>query len=147
MSNIPPFDENRRVKLSLESRQDLANLCFCSEYCLHGSFGLDFANFLKEVVEIILDGGADLWIGRTIPSVAPIGRTEGYRENWKCLEISFLFFEEFKVDVVRCIAMCFIEMTFDILIMKPARSAGFSRIKKIPYQAPPTQLGPQKCTF
>ena len=28
-----------------------------------------------------------------------------------------------------------------------ARSAGFSRIKKIPYQAPPTQLGPQKCTF
>ena len=32
-------------------------------------------------------------------------------------------------------------------IIKPARSAGFSRIKKIPYQAPPTQLGPQKCTF
>ena len=31
--------------------------------------------------------------------------------------------------------------------IKPARSAGFSRIKKIPYQAPPTQLGPQKCTF
>ena len=28
-----------------------------------------------------------------------------------------------------------------------ARSAGFSRIQKIPYQAPPTQLGPQKCTF
>ena len=28
-----------------------------------------------------------------------------------------------------------------------ARSAGFSRIKKIPYQAPPTQLGPRKCTF
>ena len=25
--------------------------------------------------------------------------------------------------------------------------AGFSRIKKIPYQAPLTQLGPQKCTF
>ena len=24
-----------------------------------------------------------------------------------------------------------------------ARSAGFSRIKKIPYQAPPTQLGPR----
>ena len=24
---------------------------------------------------------------------------------------------------------------------------GFSRIKKIPYQAPPTQLGPRKCTF
>ena len=23
----------------------------------------------------------------------------------------------------------------------------FSRIKKIPYQAPPTQLGPRKCTF
>ena len=34
-----------------------------------------------------------------------------------------------------------------IYVMKPARSAGFSRIKKIPYQAPPTQLGPQKCTF
>ena len=33
------------------------------------------------------------------------------------------------------------------LLMKPARSAGFSRIKKIPYQAPPTQLGPRKCTF
>ena len=32
-------------------------------------------------------------------------------------------------------------------IIKPARSAGFSRIKKIPYQAPPTQLGPRKCTF
>ena len=31
--------------------------------------------------------------------------------------------------------------------IKPARSAGFSRIKKIPYQAPPTQLGPRKCTF
>ena len=28
-----------------------------------------------------------------------------------------------------------------------ARSAAFSRIKKIPYQAPPTQLGPRKCTF
>ena len=33
------------------------------------------------------------------------------------------------------------------LFIKPARSAGFSRIKKIPYQAPPTQLGPRKCTF
>ena len=32
-------------------------------------------------------------------------------------------------------------------IIKPARSAGFSRIKKIPYQAPPTQFGSQKCTF
>ena len=32
-------------------------------------------------------------------------------------------------------------------IIKPARSAGFSRIKKIPYQAPPTQLRPRKCTF
>ena len=32
-------------------------------------------------------------------------------------------------------------------IIKPARSAGFSPIKKIPYQAPPTQLGPRKCTF
>ena len=32
-------------------------------------------------------------------------------------------------------------------IIKPARSAGFSRIEKIPYQAPPTQLGPRKCTF
>ena len=31
--------------------------------------------------------------------------------------------------------------------IKPAQSAGFSRIKKIPYQAPPTQLGPRKCTF
>ena len=29
-------------------------------------------------------------------------------------------------------------------IIKPA---GFSRIKMIPYQAPPTQLGPRKCTF
>ena len=29
-------------------------------------------------------------------------------------------------------------------IIKPA---GFSRIKKIPYQAPPIQLGPRKCTF
>ena len=28
-----------------------------------------------------------------------------------------------------------------------AQSAGFSQIKKIPYQAPPTQLGPRKCTF
>ena len=30
------------------------------------------------------------------------------------------------------------------LIIEPARSAGarFSQIKKIPYQAPPTQLGP-----
>ena len=35
----------------------------------------------------------------------------------------------------------------DFTFIKPARSAGFSRIKKIPYQAPPTQLGPQKCTF
>ena len=26
-------------------------------------------------------------------------------------------------------------------VIKPAQSAGFSRIKKIPYQAPPTQLG------
>ena len=33
------------------------------------------------------------------------------------------------------------------VFIKPARSAGFSRIKKIPYQAPPTQLGPRKCTF
>ena len=32
-------------------------------------------------------------------------------------------------------------------VIKPARSAGFSRIKKIPYKAPPTQLGPRKCTF
>ena len=31
--------------------------------------------------------------------------------------------------------------------IKPARSVGFSRIKKIPYQAPPTQLGRRKCTF
>ena len=30
---------------------------------------------------------------------------------------------------------------------KARAPAGFSRIKKIPYQAPPTQLGPQKCTF
>ena len=30
--------------------------------------------------------------------------------------------------------------------MAAARSAGFSQIKKIPYQAPP-QLGPRKCTF
>ena len=34
-----------------------------------------------------------------------------------------------------------------IYFIKPARSAGFSQIKKIPYQAPPTQLGPRKCTF
>ena len=36
-----------------------------------------------------------------------------------------------------------------IFIIKPAQSAGagFSRIKKIPYQAPLTQLRPQKCTF
>ena len=33
------------------------------------------------------------------------------------------------------------------MLIKPARSPGFSRIKKIPYQNPPTQLGPQKCTF
>merc|ERR1712127_575336 len=33
------------------------------------------------------------------------------------------------------------------LVIKPARSAGFSLIKKIPYQALPTQLGPRKCTF
>ena len=33
------------------------------------------------------------------------------------------------------------------VFIKPARSAGFSRIKKIPYQAPPNQLGPRKCTF
>ena len=35
----------------------------------------------------------------------------------------------------------------NLLFIKPARSAGFSRIKKIPYQAPLTQLGPRKCTF
>ena len=29
----------------------------------------------------------------------------------------------------------------------PERSSGFSRIKKIPYQAQSTQLGPQKCTI
>ena len=29
----------------------------------------------------------------------------------------------------------------------PARKAGFSQIKKIPYQVPPTQLGPRKCIF
>ena len=34
-----------------------------------------------------------------------------------------------------------------VYIIKPTRSAGFSQIKKIPYQAPLTQLGPQKCTF
>ena len=34
-----------------------------------------------------------------------------------------------------------------IKFIKPARSVGFSQIKKIPYQAPPTQLGPRKCTF
>ena len=28
-----------------------------------------------------------------------------------------------------------------------AERVGFSRIKKIPYQAPPTQLGPRKCTI
>ena len=41
------------------------------------------------------------------------------------------------------------------IFIKPARSAcarraaarSFSQIKKIPYQAPPTQLGPRKCTF
>ena len=32
-------------------------------------------------------------------------------------------------------------------LIKPARSVGFGRIKKIPYQAPPTQLGPQECTL
>ena len=36
---------------------------------------------------------------------------------------------------------------FQLFLVKPARSAGFSRIKKIRYQAPPTQLGPRKCTF
>ena len=30
---------------------------------------------------------------------------------------------------------------------KRGRPQGFSRIKKIPYQAPPTQLGLRKCTF
>ena len=35
----------------------------------------------------------------------------------------------------------------EALFIKPARSKGFSPTKKIPYQAPPTQLGPQKCTF
>ena len=34
-----------------------------------------------------------------------------------------------------------------LLLMKPAQSAGFLQIKKIPYQAPPTQLGPRKSTF
>ena len=32
-------------------------------------------------------------------------------------------------------------------VIKPARSGGFWQIKKIPYQAPRIQLGPQKCTF
>ena len=31
--------------------------------------------------------------------------------------------------------------------VKHGRPKGFSRKKKIPYQAPLTQLGPQKCTF
>ena len=31
--------------------------------------------------------------------------------------------------------------------MKPTRSAGFSRSKKIPYQAPLTQLGPKNVYF
>ena len=38
-------------------------------------------------------------------------------------------------------------VTFVLVIIKPAQSVGFWRIKKKPYQAPPTQLGPQKCTF
>ena len=39
------------------------------------------------------------------------------------------------------------KLLYSHLIIKPLRSAGFSQIKKIPYQAPPTQLEPQKCTF
>ena len=31
--------------------------------------------------------------------------------------------------------------------IQPVRSVGFRRCKKIPYQAPPIQLRPQKCTF
>ena len=46
----------------------------------------------------------------------------------------------FEVDIIYLI-------TNKFNFIKPARSAGFSRIKKIPYQAPPTQLGPRKCTF
>ena len=38
-------------------------------------------------------------------------------------------------------------VTFVLVIIKPAQSVGFWRIKKKPYQAPPTQLGPRKCTF
>ena len=30
------------------------------------------------------------------------------------------------------------------LVIKPARSVGFSQIRKIPYQGPPSQLGPTK---
>ena len=40
-----------------------------------------------------------------------------------------------------------IRVGLKIIIIKPAGSAGFSRIRKMPYQAPPTQLGPRKCTF
>ena len=32
-------------------------------------------------------------------------------------------------------------------LIKPAQSAGFSRIKKIPYQAPPTHWGPENVHF
>ena len=36
------------------------------------------------------------------------------------------------------------EVLYDLSFIKPAQSAGFSQIKKIPYQVPPTQLGPRK---
>ena len=41
----------------------------------------------------------------------------------------------------------FYYLIYEINVIKLARSTGFWRIKKIPYQATPTQLGPQKCKF
>ena len=59
------------------------------------------------------------------------------------INLTFYFSSEFGVEIH------ILHLDLDLLpgVIKPARSAGFSRIKKIPYQAPPTQLGPRKCTF
>ena len=73
------------------------------------------------------------------------------RLQLKYFVVQFILVCRYTNHILRLFRLCSLSPDFQNyqrwLIIKPARSAGFSQIKKIPSQAPPTQLGPQKCKF
>ena len=62
--------------------------------------------------------------------------------NKKSAKYENYYDQQKKEDKMPCL-----EKQEKILLKNYIIKAGFSRIKKIPYQAPPTHLGPQKCTL